>query len=366
MFIKKVILKNFRNYKNCEVELSKNLNIFKGNNAQGKTNFLESIYIASISRSPKVSKEKDLILWGQDTAKIEIEVKKKYYSQKIEIILSKTDKKIIRINGIGIKKVGDLIGEMPVVYFAPDEIGLIKDGPSDRRKFLDIDISQLNKNYFYLLCRYEKILEERNRLLKQTKNFENLIQTVDLWDTQLADIASKIIFFRLDFIEKIKDIAKITHSEITFGKENLEIKYQGINIKNQELIKEKLLNLYKQNLKKDFEFGYTTIGPHRDDIEIKINNIDIRNFGSQGQQRLATLSLKVAELGLFEKITGEVPILLLDDVLSELDSKRCSKFLEKIKDYQTILTTTRFSKKIDANDCIFVVKNAEIKKQNKV
>ena len=362
MFIEKVILKNFRNYKDCEVKLSKKLNVFKGNNAQGKTNFLESIYIASISRSPKASKEKDIILWGQDTAKIEVEVKKKYYSQKIEIILSKTNKKIIKINGIGIKKVGDLIGEMPVVYFAPDEIGLIKDGPSDRRKFLDIDISQLNKSYFYLLCRYEKILEERNKLLKQTKNFENLIQTIDLWDIQLADIASKIIFFRLDFIEKIKDIAKLTHSEITFGKENLEIKYQGINIKNQELIKEKLLNLYKQNLKKDFEFGYTTIGPHRDDLEIKINNVDIRNFGSQGQQRLATLSLKVAELGLFEKVTGEVPILLLDDVLSELDSKRCSKFLEKIKDYQTILTTTRFSRKIDDDSCTFIVKNAEITK----
>jgi len=362
MYIEKVTLNNFRNYNYCEVNLSKNLNVFKGNNAQGKTNFLESIYIASISRSPKSTKEKDIIMWDKDSAKIQIDLKKNFYNQKIEIILSKTNKKIIKINGLNIRKVGDLIGEMPVVYFAPDEIGLVKDGPSDRRRFLDIDISQLNKNYFYLLCRYEKILEERNKLLKQTKNFDNLTDTIDLWDEQLAEVASKIIYFRLDFIEKIKDIAKSTHSEITFGKEDLEIKYQGINLKNQALIREKLISLYKQNLKKDFEFGYTTIGPHRDDLEIKINNIDIRNFGSQGQQRLATLSIKVAELGLFEHITGEKPILLLDDVLSELDSKRCSKFLEKIKDYQTILTTTRFSRKLDEDSCVFLVKNAEIRK----
>lgn len=360
MNIEKVTLKNFRNYENLEINLKPNLNVFKGSNAQGKTNFLESIYFSSIGKSPKTSKEKDLILWKKDDAKIVVEVKKQYYSQKIETYLCKTAKKTIKINGLNIRKIGDLIGEMPVVYFSPDEIGLIKDGPSDRRRFMDIDISQLNKNYFYLLCRYEKILAERNKLLKETKKFENLSQTIDLWDAQLAEVASKIIYFRLDFIEKIKQPANIAHAKITSNQEDLQIKYQGLQNKSVEELKQKLLKSYKDNLKRDFDFGYTTIGPHRDDIEIKINNVDIRDFGSQGQQRLATLSIKVAELSLFEQIVKEKPILLLDDVLSELDSKRCKNFLEEIKNYQTILTTTKFNRKLDENSAVFVVKNATI------
>lgn len=360
MYIEKVKLENFRNYKNCELELKPKLNVFKGNNAQGKTNFLESIYLSSIGKSPKTTKDKDMILWGEKQAKIYVQAKKQYYQRTVDIILKNDDKKTIKINGIAIRKMGDLIGEIPVVYFAPDEIGLIKDGPSDRRRFMDIDISQLNKNYFYLLCRYEKLLEERNKLLKQTKKYETLLDTIDIWDTQLADIASKIIFFRLDFIDRIKDNAKLVHSRITNDKEELEIKYQGINTKSVEVIKDKLYKSYKTNLQKDYEFGYTTIGPHRDDIEIKINDIDVRNFGSQGQQRLATLSMKIAELAIFEEQTGEKPIILLDDVLSELDSKRCKNFLTEIENYQTILTTTKFSRQIGEEDAVFTVKNAVI------
>ena len=168
MYIKNVTLQNFRNYKNQTVSLAPGLNVFKGKNAQGKTNFLESIYLSSIGKSPKTTKEKDLILWQTTSAKVTIELKKQYFEQKIETFLSTQSKKTIKINGLNIRKIGDLIGEMPVVYFAPDEIGLIKEGPADRRRFMDIDISQLNKNYFYLLCRYEKVLQERNKLLKQT------------------------------------------------------------------------------------------------------------------------------------------------------------------------------------------------------
>lgn len=362
MYIKSVKLENFRNYSSCQVDLYPNLNIFKGSNAQGKTNFLESIYLASIGKSPKTTKDKELIKWGQKRSKISVNVKKNYYEQDIQLYLSAEQKKTIKINSIAIKKIGDLIGEMPVIYFAPDEIGLIKDGPSFRRKFMDIDISQLNKNYFYLLCRYEKVLNERNKLLKQTKNFENLLQTIDLWDTQLADIASKIIYCRLDFIEKINQPCTEIHANITDNKENLQIKYQGLQEKSIEILKEKLYKLYKEKLKSDFDLGFTSIGPHRDDIEIKINDIDIRNFGSQGQQRLATLSLKIAELKLFEVVTGEKPILLLDDVLSELDEKRCKNFLKQIKPYQTILTTTKFNRKLDSDSGVFLVNNATITK----
>ena len=363
MYIETVKLTNFRNYNECEVNLKPHLNVFKGNNAQGKTNFLESIYFSSIGKSPKTTKEKDLILWGKDSSKIQINLKKQYFNQTIETFINTKTNKSVKINGLAIRKIGDLIGEMPVVYFSPEEIGLVKDGPSDRRRFMDIDISQLNRNYFYFLCRYEKVLAERNKLLKQTKNFDSLADTIDLWDEQLSEIASKIIFFRLDFIEKIKEPAKKVHANITSNKEDLEVKYQGIQIKNVAEIKAKLLNSYKTTLKKDFEFGYTTVGPHRDDIEITVNGVDIRNFGSQGQQRLATLSLKIAELVLFEKQTGEKPILLLDDVLSELDGKRCQNLLKEIENYQTILTTTKFTRKIDENSAIFVVKNATIQQK---
>lgn len=363
MYIEKVKLENFRNYATCEVKLKPHLNVFRGSNAQGKTNFLESIYLSSIGKSPKTTKEKDLIFWGKNRAKINITIKKQYHTQTIETVLNTNINKSIKINGINIRKIGDLIGEMPVVYFSPEEIGLVKDGPADRRRFMDIDISQINKNYFYLLCRYEKVLAQRNKLLKETKNFESLKETIDLWDTQLAEIASKIIFYRLDFIEKIKNPAKEVHSKITANKEVLEVSYQGINLKSTKEIYEKLLSGYKSCLRKDYDFGYTTIGPHRDDIEITINNIDVRNFGSQGQQRLATLSLKIAELVLFEKILGEKPILLLDDVLSELDTKRCKNLLNEIKDYQTILTTTKFSKTIDEESAIFNVKNAIIEEK---
>ena len=365
MYIKSILLNNFRNYKNCEVFLSPKLNVFKGSNAQGKTNFLESIYVSSIGKSPKTNKEKDLIYWGENNAKISIKLKKKYFEESIDTYLNLTDKKTIRINGLAIRKIGDLIGEMPAIYFAPDEIGLVKDGPADRRRFMDIDISQLNKNYFYLLVRYEKILEERNKLLKQTKVYENLLDTIDLWDSQLADIASKIIFCRLDFIKKIKEPANAVHSRITENKEFLEIKYQGINMPSLSAIRDKIYSSYKTNLKRDFDFGYTTVGPHRDDLEISVNGIDIRSFGSQGQQRLATLSLKVAELSLFEEQTGEKPILLLDDVLSELDATRCKNFLNEIKDYQTILTTTKYSRKLGEEDSLFNVKNAVVTKVEK-
>ena len=363
MYIKSVKLENFRNYTSCEVFLKPRLNVFRGSNAQGKTNFLESIYLSSIGKSPKTTKEKELILWGQTRAKISINVKKQYREETIETILNTNINKSIKINGLNIRKIGDLIGEMPVVYFSPEEIGLIKDGPADRRRFMDIDISQINKNYFYLLCRYEKVLQERNKLLKTTKNFDNLRQTIDLWDVQLAEIASKIIYYRLDFIEKIKSPAKEVHRNITANKEDLEVSYQGISLKSQKEIYEKLLLSYKNSLRKDYDFGYTTIGPHRDDIFITLNGIDARNFGSQGQQRLATLSLKIAELVLFEKVLGEKPILLLDDVLSELDTKRCKNLLNEIKDYQTILTTTKFSKSIDSESAIFNVKNATIEEK---
>ena len=361
MLIKSISLKNFRNYSQLNITLNKGLNLFIGNNAQGKTNLLESIYYCSIGKSTKTSRDKDLIKWGETTSKVKIEIKKEYYENTIEIITREKEKKTIKINDIPIKRIGELMGELTVIYFSPDEIRLIKDAPQDRRRFMDIDISQLSRNYFYLLCRYEKILNQRNKLLKFTKDFEALKDAISIWDEQLSDIASKIIFYRLNFINNLSKPARDIHSFITQDKETLTVSYQGVTGENAEEIKQKLLQKLQENIQKDYELGYTTIGPHRDDIKVVINDIDIRSFGSQGQQRLATLSLKLAELEIFKKERKETPILLLDDVLSELDETRQQNLLKVIKDVQTIITCTKYNYKLGMLDKTFYIENGSVK-----
>ncbi len=362
MFIKNIKLKNYRNYENTNIDLVKGLNIFVGNNAQGKTNLLESIYFSSIGKSPRTNKEKDLIKAGQELALIEISLEKEFNKTKINIYLNKQNKKTIKINNIPIKRIGELMGEMLIIYFSPDEIKLVKEAPQDRRRFLDIDISQLSKNYFYLLLRYEKIIDNRNKLLKEAKSFDVLKRTVSIWDEQLSDIASKIIYERLKFIEKLKEFSQKIHFDITQKAECLELSYQGIKEESVEKIKEKVLYALQTNIEKDYNLKYTSVGPHRDDIKILINGIDLRNFGSQGQQRLATLSIKLAELEIFKSEKNEKPILLLDDVLSELDENRQKQFLDKIKDIQTILTCTNYPYKPDANTKFFKIENGVVLK----
>ena len=361
MLIKSIKLENFRNYKKLNTTLAPGLNVFIGNNAQGKTNLLESIYYCSIGKSTKTSRDKELIKWGENTSKVKVEVEKQFYTNNIEIITRDKEKKTIKINEIPIKRIGELMGELTVIFFSPDEIRLVKDAPQDRRRFMDIDISQISRNYFYLLCRYDKILNQRNKLLKFTKDFEALKDAISIWDEQLSDIASKIIFWRINFIEKLSKPAFDIHKFITNGKEELKVTYQGITGKTTEEIKEKIAQGLVQNLQKDYDLGYTTIGPHRDDLKVVINNIDIRSFGSQGQQRLATLSLKLAELNLFKQERGEMPVLLLDDVLSELDETRQQNLLKIIKDVQTIITCTKYDYPLKENDKIFRIENGSVK-----
>ncbi len=360
MQIKNLQLQYYRNYSQCDIDFAPGLNVFVGDNAQGKTNLLESVFFASIGRSPRLNKEKDLILWGQEKSKINVTVQKKYNKTNIQITILKGDKKTVKINSIPIKKIGELMGELTVVYFSPDEIKLVKEEPYDRRRFMDIDISQLSKNYFYLLLRYDKILTQRNKLLKETNSFKVLKDTLSIWDEQFSDIASKIIWYRLDFISKLALPAQRIHKDITDGKEELNISYQGEIGDSIEEIKASILRKLTENIEKDFNLKYTSIGPHRDDIKIIANNIDLRKYGSQGQQRLATLSIKIAELELFCEEKGETPILLLDDVLSELDDNRQQKFLKQIEGIQTILTCTKYNYKLNQTDKIFHINNGNI------
>jgi DNA replication and repair protein RecF len=356
MIVKKLTISNFRNYENANIEFKKGLNVIVGKNAQGKTNLIESIYFCCIGKSPRVNKDKDLINWNKDKSRIYLEVEKQSGTSTIEILLDRINKKTIKINDIPIKKISELLGVINVIYFSPDELKLIKEAPEDRRKFLDIDISQASKNYFYLLQRYNKILMQRNKLLKESKDFEMLKRSIDIWDIQLSLVASKIIFSRIKFIKKLEPYVKKAHSYLSNNQEDISITYQGVIGDSSLEIENKLLSMYKESLEKDYKFGFTTVGPHRDDLKILVNNIDVRYFGSQGQQRTAALSLKLGEVGIFKEELNETPVLLLDDVLSELDDDRQLRLLNYTKGVQTLITCTKFNAKVPDFNIIHIEK----------
>ena len=348
MEIKSVQLKNFRNYTLENVVFKNGLNILEGKNAQGKTNLLEAVFLCAIGKSPRTNKEKDLLKWNETVGKVTIEFSKLNGNKKIELYLFSNQNKAIKINGVPIKKLGELMGELNAIYFSPDELKLVKESPDERRRFMDIDLSQFNKNYFYALSKYNKILNQRNKLLK-SGNIQSIKETISIWNEQLSEQACYIILKRLELIEKLKVFAEKAHYYLTDNQEQMVLSYVGLTDTDKNVLKQKLLNLYENSLEKDLNLGYTSIGPHRDDIKIMVNNIDVRHFGSQGQQRSCALSLKLAELEIFKSNLGEYPVLLLDDVLSELDEFRREKLLKIINNFQTILTCTEYNLDLPAN-----------------
>ena len=356
MWIKKIKINNFRNYKSQEINLEKNINIFYGENAQGKTNIIEAIFLSSMGKSFREKKDKEMIMLGEEKSNIEIEYEKTDRDGKIKIELG--NKKIVYINGIKIKKLSELLGKINVVIFTPDDINILKGGPQNRRRFLDIMISQLRPNYMYNLNLYLKTLEQRNNYLRQIKEENKNENMLDIWDEELSNYAINIYNYRKEFIEKIKNKIKNIHSEITNNKEEIEIEYLS-----ECISKEKYLELLKQRRKLDIIKGYTTKGIHRDDFNIYINKKELGIYGSQGQHRTAILSLKLSELNIVKDEIGESPILLLDDFMSELDEKRRKNFLEKINDVQVIITCTE---KIDIENkeiLVYNVKSGDVKKE---
>lgn len=333
MLITNLKLQNFRNYKELNLNFDKNINIIYGDNAQGKTNILEAIFLTSIGKSFRTNKDKELIKFGEQFSKIEVEFQKKDRDGSIKIEIS--DKKNIFVNGVKIKKLSELLGNMNIVIFTPDDINILKDGPAQRRRFLDIFISQLRPNYVYCLNMYLKALEQRNNYLKQIK-FENKNEEfLDIWDEKIADYAEKVYKYRYEFIEKIKNKIKSVHNTITENNEDINIEYISDFNSKEEFIKK-----LKNNRKLDIIKGFSTKGLHRDDFNIYINNNLVNVYGSQGQHRTAILSLKMSELKVIYDEIGENPILLLDDFMSELDEKRRSNFLNNIKDTQVLITCT--------------------------
>ncbi len=356
MWIKKIKINNFRNYKSQEINLEKNINIFYGENAQGKTNIIEAIFLSSMGKSFRAKKDKEMIMLGEEKSNIEIEYEKTDRDGKIKIELG--NKKIVYINGIKIKKLSELLGKINVVIFTPDDINILKGGPQNRRRFLDIMISQLRPNYMYNLNLYLKTLEQRNNYLRQIREENKNENMLDIWDEELSNYAINIYNYRKEFIEKIKNKIKKIHSEITNNKEEIEIEYLS-----ECNSKEKYLELLKQRRKLDIIKGYTTKGIHRDDFNIYINKKELGIYGSQGQHRTAILSLKLSELNIVKDEIDESPILLLDDFMSELDEKRRKNFLEKINDVQVIITCTE---KIDIENkeiLVYNVKSGDVKKE---
>ena len=336
MKIDSVKLTNFRNYTSSIIKFSDGVNFILGKNAQGKTNLLESVYLCAISKSPKTSKEKQMIKFDESFAKVFLDFNTIGGNKNIEITLNNQNKKMIKVNNIPILKLTQLIGELNIVYFSPDEMKLIKEVPEDRRTFLDISISQFDKPYMYNLMKYNRILKMRNQILKSFDSVESKKEQLHLFTPQLIETAEKIIEKRLLFIENLKIIAKNIHKQIT-DTENLDINY-SYQKKENSSIKDDLTNQFNSSLEKDLELGYTTIGPHRDDIVFKINDKDCKYFASQGQQRTVSLVVKLSLMEIIKQEIGEYPVLLLDDVLSELDGTRQDRLLKMTTKYQTIIS----------------------------
>ncbi len=345
MFIKSLSLKNFRSYSQETIDFKNGINIMTGANAQGKTNAAEAIFFLCTGYSPRANRDKLVIKSGEDCGEISAVAQSIYGDITVKIIFHKNENKSIFVNGVKVSKIGEILGNMNSVFFNPSELKLVQESPEDRRRFMNISLSQMSKPYFYALSRYNKILAQRNNLLK-TPDFYLVRETLPVWDKQLSSEAGKIIKARNDFLNELVPLAQEKHSLLTDGKEILLMKtesgYKGTEIE----IAEKLYQDLKNNIDRDIRLGFTSIGPHRDDIKFTLNGDDVRVFGSQGQQRTVALSIKLAETEMFFHHFNEYPILILDDVLSELDKSRQKKLVGAVTHLQTIFTATHLDRQI--------------------
>ncbi len=365
MIIEELRVINYRNYENIHLKFHPKFNIFLGNNAQGKTNLLEAIYLCAVGKSFRTNRDQEMINIEKKQAYVQVKLKRMYSDVNIEIKLDTSRKKNIRVNRVYLTKTGELLGNLNIVLFSPEDLRLIKGGPSERRRFMNREISQMSTKYYYILGQYRKILQHRNKLLK---NDRGKILDLEVWNEQLAAAGAWIIFYRRDFIKKINLLAKLMHRKVTDSAETLEIIYDAnIRIKEDDdinQIKENILEKLENNINIDKKRGLTTIGPHRDDVMLRINGFNVKKYGSQGQQRTAVLSLKLAEIELIKGEVGEYPVLLLDDVMSELDLKRQGYLINNLKNIQTFITTTMMEhiKKTDSeNRMVFNISEGQAK-----
>ena len=363
MYIKSIELSDFRNYQRLSMDFHDEINILYGDNAQGKTNILEAMYLCGTTKSHRGSKDKEIIKLNTDESHIRMIIKKNHINHRVDMHLKRNKAKGIAIDGIPIKKSSELVGLVNFVFFSPEDLSIIKDGPGQRRRFIDMELCQLDKVYLYNLTNYNKVINQRNNLLKQIGNNRSLLDTLSVWNFQLVEYASKIIKRRKEFVEQLNQIIYGIHKKLSGGKEELFVIYEP-NVE-VELLQDKL----NKSLERDIQTRTTNTGPHRDDICFKIREIDIRKFGSQGQHRTSALSLKLSEIEIVKQAIGDKPILLLDDVLSELDRNRQNYLLDSISNIQTVITCTGLeefvNKRMTINQ-IYKVVEGTVKKENNI
>ena len=356
MYVEKLWIKNFRNYEEQVVSLNKGLNVLVGKNASGKTNLLESLCLSSFGKSPRTTKDKDLIKWGEKGARIKLSVKKEKGFETLEIFIDEQGKKRVKNNEIAINNFGELLGILNIVYFSPDELKLIKESPEERRRFIDISLSQDSRPYFYSLIEYNKILAQRNKLLKTVFSESEIKEMFAVINRQLAEKMIYIRACRKDFIDKLSPLADSVHKKIAGSASAMTLEYETDTPDNIE----DTVKMLEESFDKDFSLKYSSKGIHRDDIKITVDGIDVRKFGSQGQQRTAAIAMKLSEIERYKSEKKETPVLLLDDVLSELDKERQTKLLEATKGIQTVISCTEYELFIPAK--IFEIEKGKVKK----
>ena len=333
MFIESIELLNYRNYKQLHMDFHSGTNVLYGDNAQGKTNILEAVYVCSTTKSHKGSKDKEIVRFGEEESHIKMTVRRDGIPYRIDMHLKKNRTKGVAVNGVPIKKASELFGIVNVIFFSPEDLNIIKNGPAERRRFLDLELCQLNKVYVYDLVQYNRVVVQRNKLLKEMDSDPSLKETLNIWDSQLVRFGSELIRLRTRFVEELNELIREIHFHLSGEREELEIRYEP-NVTPETFEAE-----LSRNRNQELRQRLTLTGPHRDDLNFIVNGADIRKFGSQGQ-RTAALSLKLSEIELVKRTVKDYPVLLLDDVLSELDGKRQEHLLSEISHIQTLITCT--------------------------
>lgn len=334
MFAESIELKNFRNYESLSLKLNPGTNILYGDNAQGKTNILEAVYLCGTTKSHRGARDREMIRFDEEESHIRMMIKRRDMPYRIDMHLKKNRAKGIAVNGIPIKKASELFGIMNFVCFSPEDLNIVKNGPAERRHFLNLELCQISRVYMDDLANYARTLDQRNRLLKEAVFHPDYLDTLDVWDEQLVFYGKKIMKERKSFLLFLNELLVDIHSGLTHGGEHIVLVYEP------DIFEEEFEKRLRESRDRDIHGRTTSVGPHRDDFNIQVNGIDMRKYGSQGQQRTAALSMKLSEIQIVKQVTDDTPVLLLDDVLSELDSGRQDYLLQSISDIQTLITCT--------------------------
>ena len=338
MIVTDLRLRQYRSYEACALAPCEGVNVLLGDNGQGKTNVLEALYLCCTGRSHRTRQDRELIRWGADFASVKVEAQRRDGSHQVEIVLPQAGRRKLKIAGQEVSKSGELMGHVTGVLFSPEDLRTVKDGPAERRRFVDMALSQIKPSYYYALQRYARALKQRNEVLKLASVQPGLLPTLDSWDEQLAQAGAELMAQRRGYVARLSAEAGETHREISDGRERLEIRYAPSVTLGDD--RQAILDGLFAARENDLRRMTTSVGPHRDDVLLMIGGRDVRAFGSQGQQRTAALAMRLSELNVMREVMGEWPMLMLDDVMSELDPSRRRQLVNRLDGIQTFITCT--------------------------